>query len=124
MSDVALCHNEGIVAYPRDAILVDGAVDDHVLADYVVVSDNYKTVVALPAEVLRRGGYDAPVIKPVVLSDPCTREDAYMRADVTAVSYHNIAVDKRKGVYRDVFTYFSIRMDEGEWADFRHGFKF
>lgn len=84
MTDMGLGHDEGVVADARLAVRADAAVDDHVLADGVVVSDNHQRVFPFPSEILGRGGNDGTFVDDVVPADSRSSENACLPMSVVA----------------------------------------
>ena len=99
---------------------MDTAVDDDMLTDGVVVADHDVAVLSLPTEVLRCGRDDTAIIEMVVLADACAGKNAYVRADVTAVTNLDVAVNERECVDCNVLANLSLRMHECQWTDCTH----
>ena len=92
------------------------AVDNHVLADTVVVSDFHKRIFTFPTEVLRGGGNHTTVVESVVFTDSCTRADAYVQADHTSLSDFHIVINICECIDCDVISNFGVGMNKRQRA--------
>ena len=76
----------------------DTAVDDHMLAEGVVVADVAIGGFAVPAEYLGIGADDGALVNTVVLTHACAGNHRCIRHDLASVAYLHIFVDKGEGV--------------------------
>ena len=58
MSEVHIGHDEVVIGYMRASGRIYAQVDDHMLTDYIVVSDIAIGLLAFPAEILRQRTYN------------------------------------------------------------------
>ena len=102
VADVGLGHDEVVAADFGVALLVDGAVDDDVLVDLVVVADAEEGLFAVPAEVLRVGAYHGTLEDLVVMAEDGVVEHGGVGADLAVVADDGVAVDEGESVDLDV----------------------
>ena len=110
--DVRTLHEEVVVADDRLAPIVCGTVDDHILTDDVVVSDDTLALLAPELEILGQRPDYGTLMDFVVVADTRAIEDAREREDDAVVADDHIALDIGEGEYLAVVS------DNGSWVDF------
>lgn len=103
MAYMAVGKDKVAVAYHSALGRGESAVDDHMLADGVVVTYGEMRLPAFPSEVLGLGAYYGSLIHFVVLAHHGAFEHTCIGFDFTAVAYHDIFVDVSEGMDCHVF---------------------
>lgn len=105
MADMDSLHN-AVAATDDGAVAAEGgAVDDHVLADNVVIADGEGCLVAGVAEVLRHGAEHCALMDGVVGAEGGAGHDAYVGIDDTVVAYHGVSLYVCKGIDGNIIAY-------------------
>ena len=113
VSHMALCHHKGVIADHGLAIFIDASIDDHMLADRIVIADHHVRFFTFPAEILWGGCYDTTLVELVVLADSGSCKDRHMGVDHTTITDFNVTIDISKCTNSDVISDFCLRMYEG-----------
>ena len=113
-----------VIADDGSTVTICTAVDDHILADDVVVTHLHIRLLATVVEVLRQSTDNSTLMNFVALTDARAVEDADKRHDDAAIAYLHIVFDIHKGEYLTVVAYFSLGADFGFWTNFAcHNFQ-
>lgn len=110
---MGLGHDERVAAYAGASFGTDAAVDDHMLADHVVVADVAEGLFAVPAEVLGVGADYGVLIDFVVLAHAGASDNACVGHYLAAVADLHIGVDIGEGMDGDALSYFGRGVDVG-----------
>ena len=114
-------HQYVVVAYDGLTTGMRSTVDDHVLADDIVVANDALRPFATEVEVLGQSADDAALMHLVVTAHACTAEDAdegeddavvanlYVILDVDEREYLAVVADACLGAYLGFWTYFAVR---------------
>ena len=113
---MALGHYKGVAAYSRGASSDDAAVDYHMLAYHIVVSDIAECAFAFPAEVLRVGADDGTLVHLVVRSHSGAAHNAGVGHDFASGADFYVFVDVGESMDGYVLGYFGRRVDVGKFA--------
>ena len=95
-----------------------GTIDDHVLADDVVVADDAFRLLATEVEVLRQGSNDTALMHLVVRPHSSTIEDAHKWEDDAVVTDDHVVLDIDEGEYFAVVANFGLGANLGFWTNF------
>ena len=115
VTDMHAFQEEVVVTDLRHAIAMGTPVDDHILADDIVVANLYIRLLTTEVEVLWQGGNDRALVDLVVLSDARAVADADEGEDDTVVTDLHIVLDIYEGEYLTVVA--DLRL----WADLGFG---
>ena len=113
MPDMAFGHDEVVIAYACATFGAYAAVDDHILADGVVVADIAECGLSVPAEILRIGADDGALVNAVVLTHACARYDRGIRHYLAPVADLDVLVDICEWVNGDVGAELGRRINVG-----------
>ena len=109
VADVYLVHEIIVVANGGGLVGISATSDDYVLADVVIVADDYAGGIAcFVVEILRRGTDDRVLVNDVAATHGRTAEDTGMCFDGTIVANDHTVLDVGKGFYGDVSTQFGF----------------
>ena len=111
VADVRAFEQEVVIADLRHTIAVRTAVDDHILADHIVVANLDIRLLTTEVEILWQGGDDGALVDLVVLADARTVADTDEGEDDTVVANLHIVLDIHEGEYLTVVA--DLRL----WAD-------
>ena len=109
VADVYLVHEVVVVADGGGFVGIGASSNDHVLADVVVVTDNYMGGIAsFVVDILGRGTNYSILVTEVAAAHGRTAEDTGMGFDGTVVPTDHTVLDVGKGFYGDVSTQFGF----------------
>ena len=109
VADVYLVHEVVVVANGGGLVGISATCDYYVLADVVVVADDYaRGIACFVVEILRRGTDDRVLVNEVAAAHGRTAEDTGMCLDGTIVANDHTVLDVGKGFYSDVSTQFGF----------------
>ena len=109
VADVYLIHEIVVVANGGGLVGIGATSDYYVLADVVVIADDYAGGIAcFIVEILRRGTDDRVLVNEVAAAHGRTTEDTGMCLDGTIVANDHTVLDVGKGFYGDVSTQFGF----------------
>lgn len=105
VADVYLVHEIIVVADGGCLVGIGASSNDYVLADVVVVTDDYlRGIASFVVEILRRGTDDGVLVNEIAAAHGRTAEDAGMGLDGTVVANDHTVFDVGKGFDSDVST--------------------
>ena len=109
VANVYLVHEVVVVANGGGLVGISATSDYYVLADVVVVADDYaRGIACFVVEILRRGTDDRVLVNEVAAAHGRTAEDTGMCLDGTIVANDHTILDVGKGFYGDVSTQFGF----------------
>ena len=109
VANVYLVHEVVVVANGGGLVGISATCDYYVLADVVVVADDYaRGIACFVVEILRRGTDDRVLVNEVAAAHGRTTEDTGMCLDGTIVANDYTVLDVGKGFYSDVSTQFGF----------------
>lgn len=109
VADVYLVHEIVVIANGGGLVGIGATSDYYVLADVVVVADDYaRGIACFIVEILRCGTDDRVLVNEVAAAHGRTAEDTGMCLDGTIVANDHTILDVGKGFYGDVSTQFGF----------------
>ena len=120
MADVGTLHEHVVVADDGLTATVGSAIDDHVLADDIVVADDALRLLAAELEVLRQSADDATLMHLVVTAHARTIHNRDEGEDDAVIANHHVVLDIDEGEYLTVVADFRLR---GYIIHFIHNFR-
>ena len=109
--EVAIGHNEAVVAYSCFPAIFGTAVDGYKFADRGIISNLNKCFFSFKLKVLRNGGNNCSGKYPAVLTDAGAFHDGYVTADPCAFTDLYILVYNCEWIYFNVGGQSGVRMD-------------
>lgn len=113
--DMNLSHDDTTIAYESGFAGIYAAIDDDVLADSDVVANNAISGLTFPAEILRIGADDRPLINLDIIAEGGAGNNACVGIDFAIVANGDICIDVGKRVNDDVLAEFGIGANVGEF---------
>ena len=118
VTDMRTFKQEVVITDDGFAVTLRTAIDDHVLADDIVVANYHVRLGTTEVEILRQGGNNATLVDFVVVADSRAVADADEGEDNTVITYLHIVLDIHEGEYLTVITDFRLWADFGLWTYF------
>ena len=118
VTDMRTFKQEVVITYDGFAVTLRTAIDDHVLADDIVVANYHVRLGTTEVEILRQGGNNTALMDLIAISDTRTIADADEGEDNTVITYLHIVLDIHEGEYLTVVTDFRLWADFGLWTYF------
>ena len=110
-------HEEIVISDDSLSFMVCSSVDDHILADNVIVAYDALTFLATEFKVLRQCSDDRTLMYFVVLPDTRTIEDTSKREDDAVVADDHITLDVCEREYLTIVADLRPGVDFGSWTD-------
>ena len=112
-----------MIADDGSAIAIGTAVDDHVLANDIVVANLHIRLLTTIVEILWQGGDDRTLMNLIVITDACSIEDGGEGHDDTVIANLYVVLDIHEGEYLTIITDFRLWRYLGLGTDFTHFFE-
>jgi len=112
-----------MIADDGSAIAIGTAVDDHVLADDIIVANVHIRLLTTIVEILWQGGDDRTLMNLIVITDTCSIEDGGEGHDDTVIANLYVVLDIHEGEYLTIITDFRLWRYLGFGTDFTHFFE-
>jgi hypothetical protein len=120
MTDVGTLKQEVVITNLGNAILLCTTVNNHVLADNIVITNLYVRLSTAEVKILRQGCNHTSLMNLVVIADARAVADADEWEDDTVITYHHIVLDIHKGEYLTVVANLGLWANLGFWTYFVH----
>ena len=111
MADMGVGHEEGTGTDACAAFGVDATVDDDILTDHHIVTDEAVGETTFPAEILRVGSDDGSLIDLAVFAEAGAADDACKGHDDSVVADFHVLVNVGEGMDGDVLADFGRGVD-------------
>jgi len=118
--DMGTLHQDILIAQNGLTASVGGAVDDHVLANDVMVANDALRLLATEVEVLWQCADDSTLVHLVMTAHARAVEDTHKGEDDTVVTNHHVVLDIHEGEYLTVVANLRLWANLSFWTNFTH----